>query len=381
MPFLFQNIPFQSAEATLEGVGVWEGRVTVAGVLDVPKGSPIVLVLGDTTFNGYVVEGGTFPGAAESTYTLAGGTAGWSRVVEAKSYNIPSGVSLAMVAQQLAAAAGEKLDMGGQDQILGDHWTRPAGPASVALSALFPLERGAWRTDPDGVTRPGARSPAPLPPGVDLVVEDQRRSDRWALLALPGDQVSAVLPGAILTAGNLAVPIVVRQTTIKATSSAVVVEVLGEGGLVELLVALVQALTPSRVFGGLWTYQVADADTGRPNLRALATIPGLPAVLACDKVSGVPGVTATLGTGALVLVGFRDGNPARPFVAAHLPGVLPASVVLDAAGTVSLGAGGTALAHAAQIVAWAAGVNATLAAAGHPAAPLVDPTCTKAFGV
>lgn len=349
MPFSLNGTPLQKADLLVERAGVWEGKATTAGVLDLPVGSAVVLEIGDMSgpkaWKGYVVAGGTFPGASTSTYTLAGGAAGWSRVVSAKGYQVPTGVSLAMVAAQLAAAAGEKIDLAGQDKILGDHWTRPAGPASVALSALFPLETGGWRVDPDGFARPGARPPAPVPPSVRLLVEDQRRGDRWARLALPDDAVSAALPGAIITADNLAAPIVVATTEIHASSESVTVEVRGEGGTVELLVAIVQALTTqARVFNGVWTYQVADADTGRPNLRALSTVPGLPATLACDKVPGLPGATSTLDPTALVLLGFRDGSPARPFVALYLPGVLPASVTLDAATLLTLGAGATSFA-------------------------------------
>jgi hypothetical protein len=223
--------------------------------------------------------------------------------------------------------------------------------------------------------------------GLDLAVEEYVAAKRWARIALPGDQVSALLPGAVVTAGNLTTPIVVRKTTLRASPGSVVVEVLGEGGLVELLVALVQALTPSRIFNGVWTYQVAEGDAGRPNLRALATAPGLPAILACDKVPGVSGASMTLAAGALVLVGFRDGNPARPYIAGHLPGVLPASVVFDAQGTVSLGAGGTPLPIASKVDgndgALLAGVNAALAAVHLPTIvlPNMSTAATKAYGV
>lgn len=367
MPFLLNNSPIQRAVLTMERLAVWEAIVTVAGVLDLADGAAVQLLLGDVTFNGHVVPGagGTFEGGAESTYTLAGGTAGWSKVVPARGYNVASGVLLASVAAQLAADAGELLDLGGLTTVLGDHWERPTCPASVALSALFPLAAGGWRIDPDGFARPGPRPPAPLPASVRLVVEDYRASERWARLSLPDDAISAVLPGAILTAGNLTTPLVVSTTTIRASLESVTVEVRGEGGLVELLVAIVQALTPSQTFNGLWTYQVADIDTGRPNLRALANVAGLPPVLACDKVPGVPGWTSTLQAGALVLLGFRDGSPARPFVAHYLGGVLPAAVALAVAPGGTIAAGGTgALVLDAPLQAWVTALTTACASHG-----------------
>lgn len=365
MPFSLNGSPIQSATLNMERLAVWRGRASVAGTLDIAEGAAIVLTLGDTDFHGYVVAGGTFPGASESTYEIAGGAAGWSRPVIERGYQIPAGVPLTTAAAQLATDAGEQLDLSGVGGILGDHWTRPAGPASVALSALFPLTSGGWRVDPDGVARPGARPPAPAPASVRLVVQDQNRAARWALLGLPDDAVSAVLPGAIITAENLATPIVVATTTIHASSSSVTVEVTGEGGIVEMLVAIVQALTPSRVFGGTFTYQVADVDTGRPNLNAVDKIPGLPATLAADKVPGVPGVTSTLAAGAQVMLSFRDGNPARPYVVSYLPGVLPASVVHDAQVNVQIGGGTpTAIAMAVPLEEWAGTVQAAFAGLG-----------------
>lgn len=363
MPFLLNAAPIQAAALSMEGLGGWSASVDVAGPLALAVGAPVVLTLGDTDFHGYVITGGEFQGS--TTYALGAGGAGWSKAVAAKGHQDPAGVSLAEVATQLAAEAGEKIDVSTISTILGDHWTRPAGPASVALSALFPLADGGWRTDPDGITRSGARPPAPVPASTQIVVEDQRRADRWALLSLPDDAVSAVLPGAIITAANLVAPIVVRQTTIHVTGEACTVEVLGEGGLVELLVALVQALTPPRVFNGIWTYQVADVDNSRPNLRALSAVAGLPATLACDKIPGVPGWTSTLAANALVLIGFRDGSPARPYVAGYLPGVLPQALALAVAPGGTIQAGGSfSLVKDAQLQTWVAALTTAAAHVG-----------------
>ncbi len=336
MPFLFNGYPVQRARITVPQHLVWTGQVTVAGVLDVAVGAAVTLVLGDTTFQGYVVAGGTFEGANESTYTVAGGSAGWTRPVIARGYNVPAGVQLGTVAALLAAEAGEQIDLGGVAGILGDHWERPAGPASSALSALFPLATGGWRVDPDGFARPGVRPPAPVPASVQLAVEDYSAARRWARIGLPDNTVSAVLPGAIITAGNLTTPIVVGETTIDATSERVNVEVLGEGGLVELFAAIVAAYLPPPMLTGIWTYQVTEADQGTLNLRALASAAGLPPVLACAKVFGVPGVTVTLAPGALVFVTFVDGSPAKPRVVEYDPSVPPLAVNIGGAGAVAL---------------------------------------------
>lgn len=337
MTFTLNGAPIQHAKLTMHRHGLWTGDVTVAGPLTIAVGAAVELVLGDTTFSGSVVPaGGTF--VDEASFAIVAGR-GWSKVVKERSYSVAGGVRLADVATKLATDAGEQLDVTGADRALGDHWTRPAGPASLALWDLFPLERGGWRADPDGVARPGVRPPAPLPAGVELVVEDHKPEARWARVSLPGDQLSAVLPGAILTGPTLKTPLVVGETTIYASADSVTAELLGEGGALELFAALVMALTPSRTFNGVWTYQVGD-DTGRPNLRALASTEGLPAQLQIDNVPGVAGVTSQLQPGALVLVGFRDGHPGRPYIAGYLGGVLPLSVAIDAVNEVRLGGAG-----------------------------------------
>jgi len=386
MPFAINGQPIQSARLTVPRREVWEGEVAVAGPLELPAGAPVALLLGDTTFQGFVVAGGTFLGGGESTYTIAGGSAGWSRKVLPRIYSVPAGVHLAVVAAQLAADAGERLDLGGFDLVLGDHWVRPASTASVALSALIPDELG-WRVDPDGVTRIGPRPPAAVPPALPLTVEDYEAGQRWARVALPGDNVSALLPGAILAAPNLAAPILVRETTIRASSDSVTVEVLGEQGLAEMLAALVHALTTqARIFNGEWLYQVVDDATGRANLAAVSIVAGLPPVLAADKIPGIPGATSTLAPGALVALGFIAGDPGRPFVSRYLGGVLPVSVVLDAATTISLGAGGTPLAIASRADARDAalldGINTALVALSLPPIALpASSAAAKALGV
>ena len=347
MPFTLATstttVPVQRAWGTVPRHCGWSFNVTLAGPLDLAAGTQVVLTLGDTAFAGYVVTGGPFAGADEYTYLIGAGVGGWTKAVAAKSYQGSGGaVSLLAVATALAAEAGEQL-AGVVDAPLGDHWQRPAGPASLALSALFPLGAGGWRIDPSGIASPGVRPPAPVPVGTMVVVTGYVAAERRARIALQDDAISSVLPGAIVTAGNLASPIVVSEATIRASMDAVVVDVLGEGGIVEMLAALVQALTPAAMLAGPWTYAVVDdAGAGRPNLRALNAVAGLPPVLACAEVFGLPGVSAQLATGALVLVGFRDGSPTAPFVLGFLPGVTPATLALDA-GSVTIGASAAAV--------------------------------------
>lgn len=349
MPFTLNGAPLQRARVTVPRRGVWEGRVDIAGQIDLALGAAATLVLGDLTLAGHVVSGGTFAGASESSYTLAGGAAGWAATAPPRGRQVPTsdalpgggGVKLVDEVAALATDAGERFDLAqiSPTATVGDHWQRPGGIASVALSALLP---DGWRVDPDGVTRPGVRPPAPLPRDLELAVEDYDPARRWARVGIRDDRVSALLPGTILVAGNLASPIVVGDLTVRAELEVVVAEVCGEAGIVEMLAAMVAALTPPMPLVGEFRYEVADVDAGAPNLRAISKAAGLPPTLACTKVYGLPGVTATLAPGSVVLVSFQDGSPARPCVSGYVSGT-PVAVTLDASGTVSVGASATAV--------------------------------------
>jgi hypothetical protein len=387
MPLLLNDTPLQLARATIPQHGVWEGFVTTTGALVLSKGSAVTLTLGDLALSGYVVDGGPFPGAAESTYSIAGGAAGWTAKVQAKGHQVPQsvslpgggGVKLVDVVAALAADARERFDL---TQIpptatLGDHWQRPEGIASAALSTIFPLASGGWRVDPDGMARPGVRPPAPLPRDLELVVEDADPGRRWARVSVRDDRLSALLPGAVVVAPNLAGPIVVGELTIRGEADSITAEVLGVGGMVEMLVALVLAIVPPPALAGEYRYQVADADMGAPNLTALVS--SCPPTLSCAKVYGLPGVTATLAPGSVVLVSFQDGNPARPCVTGYVSGT-PVALTLDAATTITAGAGGVPLVKDGPLqTAWG-GLIAACAPHGITVPALTGEATTKLLG-
>jgi hypothetical protein len=105
----------------------------------------------------------------------------------------------------------------------------------------------------------------------------------------------------------------------------------------ELFDRLVAHLTRKTLFYGFYPYQVTIEANGRPSLRVLDAIDGLPGQLYLDKAHGIQGVSSALPPDALVLVGFQRGDAARPYVAFYLPGPLPLAVQLDAQNTITLG--------------------------------------------
>jgi hypothetical protein len=231
------------------------------------------------------------------------------------------------------------------------------------------------------MARPGVRPPTPLPRDLELVVEDADPARRLARVSVKDDRLSALLPGAVLVAPNLAGPIVVGEVAFRGTADAIWAEVLGVGGMVEMLAALVLAIVPPAPLAGEYRYQVADADMGAPNLTAL--VHGCPPALSCAKVYGLPGVTAALSPGSVVLVSFQDGNPARPCVSGYVSGT-PISASLSASSALDLEApaiklGGVqpvVLDNGGGLTTYLTAIGTALTALGHPigSVPIIQST-------
>ena len=118
--------------------------------------------------------------------------------------------------------------------------------------------------------------------------------------------------------------------------------------LLQDLIAIIEhKLKPTRYYG-FYRYRVVGGSGvgvrgSRPDLEAVSTVPGLPDILACDKVSGMPGLshrlsksTDNLTIAEEVLVGFEGGNPTRPFVAFYLGRAQELEVALDGVGKMSV---------------------------------------------
>jgi hypothetical protein len=127
----------------------------------------------------------------------------------------------------------------------------------------------------------------------------------------------------------------------------------------EVIRDAVAHLTRKTRFFGFYPYKVLEDATGRPTLQAVGLVDGLPSEVFpdqryLDKAHGLPGVTSTLVKDAIVLVGFKGGDPGSPFVAFYLPGqAAPGTLALAAATSISADAptitlGGTGAKKAAN---------------------------------
>lgn len=383
MTFDLAGASISSAVIRVPRFGLWSARVACAGPLTLAVGARATLTVGDLSLVGTVVDGGTY--AEQAVYSLVGGAGRWGSTVPAKAHRSDGGITVAEVAADLATDVGEigVVLEAGAERPLGYAWERRAGVASDALQQLV---GAAWWAAPDGTTHLGPRPARAISPAT-LRNTRYDPAIRLATASLDDDAVAQLLPGAQVTATGLPDVLDVGALTIRVEAEAIEVDLLGERPPSELLGAAFDALGARFRAAAPQLHQVTEDAQGRsscapagPFAASLAALPWL------DRAFGVPGVSADLQPGALVLVALLDGSPGAPRVVGYLPGTLPVNVTLDATTSISLGAGGVPLALAskadARDAALLAGVNAALSALSLPTISLPPSSAaTKAKGI
>jgi hypothetical protein len=357
--------------------GVPVANVTLTDDTALTNGSRLTLTVGDLALVGTVTWGSDFGGAAG--YTWEAGAGKWSTVVPSRPYHDDNGIMLSRVAADLAADAGELgAVLAMPDRSLGTNWTRPAAPARDLLDAL---SGGQWWVASDGVTHVGPR-PSTATTSSTLTLHYDPAL-RLATAQLADDTVSTLLPGVTLTAQGLAGPLAIISSVVHAEAESISVDLYGEISGPDLLRALVDALTQWRAYLRLNPYTVATVATdGRVAVQPAdardASSPDAPLLA---HLAGIPGASYVLAPGAQVAVTHLAGDPGSPIVFGHAPGALPASVLFDATGTISLGSGASPLALANPLITWIDALILVLLAHGitPPNAPII--AATKAMGV
>jgi hypothetical protein len=99
--------------------------------------------------------------------------------------------------------------------------------------------------------------------------------------------------------------------------------------------AIIRESDPRRAFANLYEYNVTKQDgplmdaTPAPSTKSLVPPVKLPPAFGVRMRPSITGGVASYPVGASVLVGFENGDPARPFVAFGDPDVEPELVVLQ----------------------------------------------------
>lgn len=142
-----QSIRLVRTILTWPSVGTWVADVQADKPYTVDT-SPfgVRLTFGRVSLVGTVYRQRSIQGSL--SMRIVGGAGGWGRAVAGKQYASAAGLRRSLVASQLAASVGERVEVP-QDAVVGTLWCQLAGKASAALSALWPT----WYVDASGSTR------------------------------------------------------------------------------------------------------------------------------------------------------------------------------------------------------------------------------------
>lgn len=298
---------------------------------------------------------------------VLGGGGGWHQAVKPRHFHNDAGVTRASILQATAAEAGERV-VDPEIVRLGVDYVRAAGLASDVLAGL------PWYVDDAGVTHIGNRPEKAAPEGLAV----QSWEPTTQCLQVASDEL--VRPGWRFTDSRFADVVARDVEQVFSAAGARATVWCGKSPASRLASALGAAV---EAFGRTKHLRAAPyrvflmAPDGRVQLQAVEKRAGFPDAIPVPMRMGIPGAKAKLKPGALVLVEFELGDAARPtirsFEASGGDGWRPDELELDAKTLLRLGetsgavvgpGAGTAVALAPKLEAWAAVVEARLAAAG-----------------
>jgi hypothetical protein len=293
--------------------------VTLSGLVSVQ--------FADVAMAGTVISGG--PANGRASYRIVGGAGGWSATVAAKGYHEASGVRVSGVVGDAAADAGETLaDV--PATALGPHYARTDGPASRVLHELAPR---AWYVDFAGVTRLALR-PTTTYAGTDTRT---RVDPSGSIVEIATEAVASLVPGVTVDGAQPATDVEwildASRLTVRVWSGPT------RDRRIAAFEAMIDALDPRRRYRGSYEFRVVTQSGHRLNLQPVRAASGLPDLENVPMRPGMAGLRATVQLGELVVVGFLDADPSRPFVFAHddpnAPGYMP--TLLELGDTPTLG--------------------------------------------
>lgn len=312
------GVPIARATTQIPAWGLAWADVDLAEAESLPMAMATLDIAGQP-FVGTLVSGGVFEGRA--AYHWVAGAGGWRNEIKAKAYANDAGVKASTVLADAAREVGETLASPPSTK-LGPHFARRKGTASSMLHELAP--RG-WYVDAAGVTCFGAR------PTVAYVGDAVRvtRDPRMGLIELATEDISQLLPGVQIDGASAATDVEYSLDAARLT-----VRVYCAPTPARRLAAwadLLDALDPRRAYRCPYEYRVLSQTGERLNVQPVRVACGMPE-LARVPVRGPFGLKATVTPGALVLVGFADGDPSRPQVTAGPawddPGWMPTAILL-----------------------------------------------------
>lgn len=292
------------ARVQMPAKGLWYAEVSLDGEHTLAERAGVTLTIADLTLVGAVLSGG--PAKGRSSFRLVAGAAGWNREIPKKSYNSDAGVKLSTILTDAAAEAGERIGAISTTPRVGPGFVRPAGRAATVLEQTA----DGWYVDNAGVTQLGARAASTLPANVTRVEPLNRMT---ASVKLASDSIAAIVPGVVVD-GMAALDVEHNLTPDGLRSTVYGARGEGHSRDFEAIRAVVDMIDPNRRFRGVTEYRVVTRDGKRLNLQPVLSTLGMPTLARVKVRPGVAGMEAIVPVGSVVLVGFVNSDPARPYV-------------------------------------------------------------------
>jgi len=332
--------------ASMRWVATWNG-VWIAEVDLMPSSSsspdavPSGRVVITTAAGGIALSGTvdpTFSGAfagRRRVRVLAGG-GGWSKPVRQQHYHSASTLQLREVLTTTAAAVDEVVIIL-EPTAIGQDYVRHDGAAGQVFSDIGVD----WWVGLDGATRVGKRPELPAASNVRIL--DWNASA--GTMSFTADAL--VEPGTVLVDSRFGRRIVRKVEAIvsdaSVTGTLYVAEAAPNAGSVsevfDAFAAVARDATRAE-YGRFYEYFVdATRDAQAELVSVSKTMPNL---VPASVWAGVSGYKAKLRPGSRVMVGFREGDPKKPFIAFYEPpegdGWRPVELEIDALTKLALGA-------------------------------------------
>ena len=303
----------------------WYGAPTCEVILatDAPLVDPVTVTIGNRVARMAVLQQAPFAGATRAL--LTGGAARWGTEVQLTPYENPAGVTLSTVLGDLAkatrkdpanASTGETVALA-SDRSLGTLYVPERGPAARLLRELA---GELWWVDSAGVTQVGPRATKAIRSQATV----GERHGESALLDVATEDPAAWVPGATFAGATVAERITVAFVRLTVRDEKLRVQILTTGmtapsngpttqdRALAAFRALVRAEDPRRTYQHLYEYTVASADGS--TFDGLPVDPGVAPQLPrrVPYRPSLAGSTCIPKAGALALVAFINGDPARP---------------------------------------------------------------------
>lgn len=296
-----------SGTLSMPRVGAWRADLDLE-VSDAAKVTgPVTVAIDGTTWLGTAADVGAF--ADRTRVRVVGGAGGLAKSAGPQFYHaIPGRV----VVEDLLAIAGEKLsptsDMARLGAILS-FWTRPAGEVRELLVQIFEELGVDWRILPDGTLWAGVDTWTAAAVPLDTPVLDERAHEGSVVIA---EAAPTLLPGTTYRGRR------VRELTLNVDAQASRTTAFfetatgGSGdairdGLERIVRQATAHVDYYAIYAGKVVAQNADGTLEiRPDA---AHMPGFSRI---PIAYGVPGISATVASGARVHVKFEQGSPAHP---------------------------------------------------------------------